>query len=397
MSASSRTTIVVLVTLTTFTDLVAYAVAFPILPDFATRLGASPTTIGFLFGAFGLTLLLVSIPMGALSDRVGRRAPLVGGLLALSAATALFGVARSLPLLFAARLVQGAADAIAWVVGFALIADLYAPDERGRAMGLVMSGTSLGVMIGPSIGGWLYELGGISLPFMAVAAAALLLAVAFMIVRVPVEHADREPVPMLAVLRVPAVAVCGTAVVIGASTVAMLEPVMPLFLAAHLGFGPARVGTLFGIAAIASIALPPLLGRLADAYGGRRLTVAGLLATAVMLPLQAYSWNMASAATLMVLQWAAAACFITPSLAYMADAVSQGGVEAYGVAYGVYNVAWAVGLLGGPPLGGFMYEHMRFTRLTLVWSPCMIALTLWLATVKPGFRSPARPNSEAHL
>jgi len=387
----------VLVTLSTFVDLVAYAVAFPVLPDFASRLGASPTMIGFLFGAFGLTLLTVSIPMGAVSDRIGRRGPLVGGLLALSAATALFGVARSLPLLFAARLVQGAADAIAWVVGFALIADLYAPAERGRAMGLVMSGTSFGVMIGPSIGGWLYELGGIELPFMAVAVAAFLLAVAFMIVRVPTEHAQREPVPLLDVFRVRAVAVCGSAVVIGASTVAMLEPVLPLFLASHLGFGPARVGSLFGIAAIASTTLPPLLGRLADAYGGRRLTFVGLFATALMLPLQAFSWNMPSAAVLMVLQWAAAACFITPSLAYMADGVAQGGAEAYGVAYGVYNMAWAVGLLGGPPLGGFMYEHMRFTRLTLVWSPCMIALTLWLATVKTGVRSPARPNSEVHL
>jgi len=160
-----------LVTLSTFVDLVAYAVAFPVLPDFAGRLGATPTTIGLLFGAFGLTLLLVSIPMGAVSDRIGRRAPLVAGLLALAGATALFGLARTLPMLFLARLVQGGADAIAWVVGFALIADLYAPEERGRAMGFVMSGTSFGVLIGPSIGGWLYELGGIELPFMAVAAA----------------------------------------------------------------------------------------------------------------------------------------------------------------------------------------------------------------------------------
>src|SRR2546421_11420010 len=55
---------------------------------------------------------------------------------------------RSLPGLFAARLVQGAADAVTWVVGFALIADLYGPAERGRILGLVMSGTSVGFKIG---------------------------------------------------------------------------------------------------------------------------------------------------------------------------------------------------------------------------------------------------------
>jgi len=94
-------------------------------------------------GSFGLTLLAVAVPMGAVSDRVGRRLPLVAGMIALALASALFAVARSLPLLFAARLVQGAADGVTWVVGFALIADLYGPAERGRVMGYVMSGTSV--------------------------------------------------------------------------------------------------------------------------------------------------------------------------------------------------------------------------------------------------------------
>ena len=104
--------------------------------------------IGLLFGSFGLTLLAVSVPMGAVSDRVGRRLPLVAGMIALALASALFAVARSLPWLFAARLVQGAADGVTWVVGFALIADLYGPDERGRVMGYVMSGTSVALMVG---------------------------------------------------------------------------------------------------------------------------------------------------------------------------------------------------------------------------------------------------------
>ena len=159
-SRSSRRARVALVTFATFTDIVAYSVAVPVLPDLSRQLGASPTLIGLLFASFGVTLLTVSMPMGAVSDRIGRKAPLVGGLLALAAATLLFAFADSLPWLFAARLVQGAADAVTWVVGFALIADLYAAHERGRVTGIVMSGTSFAFMIGPTIGGWLYELGG---------------------------------------------------------------------------------------------------------------------------------------------------------------------------------------------------------------------------------------------
>src|SRR5216683_2908202 len=120
----SRSVAVAFITFATFIDIVAYSVAVPVLPDLSRRLGASPTTITLLF---------------AYSD--------------------------GLAWLFAARLVQGAADAVTWVVGFALIADRYGPDERGRVSGIVMSGTSAAVMVGPTIGGWLYEAGGIRAPF----------------------------------------------------------------------------------------------------------------------------------------------------------------------------------------------------------------------------------------
>src|SRR5947207_15902993 len=158
---SSRAFAVALVTFAAFTDIVAWAIAIPVLPDMSRRLGASPTTIGFLFASFGVTLVSVSIPAGAVSDRTGRKTPIVSGLMALAAATLLFAFATSLPWLFAARLVQGAADAVTWVVGFALIADRYGVEERGRVTGIVMSGTSFAFMIGPTIGGWLYELGGV--------------------------------------------------------------------------------------------------------------------------------------------------------------------------------------------------------------------------------------------
>src|SRR5258708_5152883 len=149
---SSRTFALALICFATFTDIVAYSVAVPVLPDLTRRLGASPTMIGLLFASFGVTLLGVAIPMGAVSDRMGRKGPLVGGLVALILATLMFAYARTLPALFAARLAQGAADAVTWVVGFALLADLYDSTERGRVSGIVMSGASSAFIIAPSLG-----------------------------------------------------------------------------------------------------------------------------------------------------------------------------------------------------------------------------------------------------
>jgi DHA1 family solute carrier family 18 vesicular amine transporter 1/2 len=374
----SRALAAALVTFGAFIDLLAYSVAVPVLPDLSQRLGASPTTIGLLFASFGVTLLLAALPAGALSDRIGRRMPLVGGLVLLAASSILFAYAERLSWFFAARLMAGAADAVAWSVGFALIADLYGPDERGRIMGLAMAGSNLGLMIGPSIGGWLYEAGGVHLPFVTVAVLSLVSAAGFLWIEVPPTHAARERVPFHLLAREPDVMTCAIAVTVAASTAAMLEPVLSLWLSEVLALGPARIGLVFGIAAVASTALHPAYGRLADRIGGRRPMIAGLLALTAALPLLTRAESLPSAAALFVLLASSVALVVTPSLAYMAQAVSRTGSRSFGVAFGVYNVAWGTGLLVGPALGGFLYERLGFTILTFVWAPTTTVAALLL-------------------
>jgi DHA1 family solute carrier family 18 vesicular amine transporter 1/2 len=390
---NSRAVAVALVTFATFTDIVAYSVAVPVLPDLSRRLGASPTMIGLLFASFGVTLLSVSMPMGAVSDRIGRKAPLVGGMVALAGATILFAFAEGLPWLFAARLVQGAADAITWVVGFALVADLYGQEERGRVMGLVMSGTNFAFMVGPTLGGWLYEVGGIRLPFLFVAALAAIGAAAFMWLDIAPGRAAREAVPIGAVLRVPAVAACAAAVVAASATICMLEPVLPLFLSATLGIGPARIGSIFGIGAVASTLLHPVYGQLVNRLGGRRLTMIGLVLVACVLPLLSFTWSFRSAIAFFVLSSATVALVITPSLAFMAEATSSAGVGSFGVGYGLYNMAWGAGLLGGPALSGFLFERMGFRRLTLIWAPVLLVVTWLIGRVQSDVRLKSATDS----
>jgi MFS transporter, DHA1 family, solute carrier family 18 (vesicular amine transporter), member 1/2 len=377
----SRAVAVALVTLATFTDIVAYSIAIPVLPDIGHRLGASPTTIGLLFGAFGVTLLSVSIPMGAVSDRIGRKAPMVSGLMALALASVLFAFGDRLVWLFAARLVQGAADAVTWVVGFALIADLYGPDERGRVAGIVMSGTTFAVMIGPTLGGWLYEAGGPALPFLAVAALAAAVAAGFVWLDLPVGHAARDSPSMRQVLRTRPIIVCALVVVAASATISMTEPVLALHLGS-LGVRPGRIGTVFGAGALVSTVMHPLFGRLTDRLGARRMTLFGLVAVAVTVVALSQSWSFASAIALFCVAAAGAALVITPSLAFMSEAIAGAGIGSFGVAYGIYNMAWGAGLLAGPSAGGFLYERLGFSSLALVWSPVLLLVTALLARVK---------------
>jgi multidrug resistance protein len=374
------------VTLATFADIVAYSICVPVLPDFARRLGASPSLIGLMFASFGVTLLAVSVPMGAVSDRIGRQLPLVIGMLTLAGSTMMFAKAGSLPTLFAARMIQGAADGVTWVVGFALIAECYGPEDRGRVMGYVMSGTSFGIIVGPSIGGWLYQAGGVALPFEFVAVLALLCAAGFALLRPPAP-VDRSIRPSIwAVVRVPSVALCAAAIVLTGSTIAMLEPVLPLFFDKQLGLTPSQIGLLFGIAAVASTLVPLIYGPMIHRWGARRLTLTGLVLTAAWLPMMATASSFATALAVIVVQWIAIALIITPSLTYMAEVTAFAGGDAFGIGYGIYNTAWAVGLLGGPALGGLLFDRIGFAALATGWAVVTIVATIALAGVRSGVR-----------
>jgi MFS transporter, DHA1 family, solute carrier family 18 (vesicular amine transporter), member 1/2 len=375
-----RGLLVALVTLAVSVDIIAYSIAVPVLPDISRRLGASPGTIGLLFASFGVTLFLASIPMGAVSDRAGRKWPMIAGLAALAIATAGFAFADRLLWLFVARLVQGAADAVTWVVGLALVADLYGPGERGRMTGIVMSGASFSYMIGPSAGGWLYEVGGLRLPFLALAALSTATLVAWVFVDLPRPPGgdEREQPPIRDVIRAPNVARCVALVIVAAATLSMVEPIGSLYLSS-LGVTPGRVGIVFGAGALTNSMLHPIYGRLGDRFGARTMTVTGLMVCGLVLPLYALTWSFASALVLFVIQAAAISLPLTPSLAYMVDAVSQARGESHGIAYGVYNVAWAIGLLAGPAIGGYGYELLGFSQLIMAWAPAVIVTTVVIA------------------
>src|SRR5262245_31629154 len=93
--------------LTVFIDLLGFGIVIPLLPVYASMYGASSMTLGILFGCFSGMQFLFAPMWGRLSDRVGRRPVLVGGLFGTAASYALFGFARSMPTIFVSRLLAG--------------------------------------------------------------------------------------------------------------------------------------------------------------------------------------------------------------------------------------------------------------------------------------------------
>jgi MFS family permease len=96
--------------------------------------------------------LLVAVA-GTLADRLGRRRLMLAGLAVFSMASALCALAPTLPLLIAARALQGLGAALMMALATALVADTVPAERRGHAMGWLGSASAVGTALGPALGG----------------------------------------------------------------------------------------------------------------------------------------------------------------------------------------------------------------------------------------------------
>lgn len=148
------------------------------LPDIQRGLAASLAELQWVVNAFALLSAALLVTAGDLSDRFGRRRVFVAGLLAFAGSSAACGLAPSPLVLDLARAAQGAAAAVVTASGLALVASIYPPSERGRALGISSAVAALSFVVGPLVGGLLTDMFGWRSVFIANLPVATLLAVA---------------------------------------------------------------------------------------------------------------------------------------------------------------------------------------------------------------------------
>ncbi len=144
----------------------------PILPLYASSLGASYKLVGLVIGIYGVTQLLLRIPQGMLSDRWRKRKIFVVAAMAVSAASALgMWLVPDVAALVLFRGMSGVA-ATGWVVIVVLFAGYFAPEEAPRAYGILNSVNFAGQLTGMFAGGLVAEWFGWPATFALAAAGA---------------------------------------------------------------------------------------------------------------------------------------------------------------------------------------------------------------------------------
>ncbi|MDX2400491.1 MFS transporter [Microbacterium algeriense] len=268
----------------------------------AAALGAETEDIGWTLLAFGFTLALYDLAevllkplFGALSDRVGVRPVIVGGLLAFAAFSIVGALAPGMLGLVIARFGQGAAASAFSPASSAAVARLTDDSTRGRYFGRYGSWKSLGYALGPLLGAVLVVWGGIPALFWALAVLGLSAAawVAFAVPAVPVLPRKRVTLVDLGhELLAPGFLV--PTLVLAATTGALAVAVgfLPL-IGRQEGLGTVGSMAIVTVLAVVSSAVQPLMGAWHDRgrVSVRLGSVGGLLLIAVGVALAAM-WTM---------------------------------------------------------------------------------------------------------
>lgn len=130
------------------------AIALPtITAVFGVPLGQSQ----WIATAYMMTIVATVLIFGTLAGRFGISRLFIAGLAIFVISSFACGISGTLPLLIAARIVQGLGAAMMMSISMAIIMQVFPADERGRAMGYITATVALGLIIGPALGGILVD------------------------------------------------------------------------------------------------------------------------------------------------------------------------------------------------------------------------------------------------
>lgn len=383
------------------------------LPTLAQAFGAAFQDVQWVVLAYLLATTSLIVMFGRMADLLGRKRLLLAGLLVFTFGSALCGIAPTLWLLVAARIVQGAGAAILMTLTMAFIGGIVPKHRTGSAMGLLGTMSAVGTALGPTLGGILVDAFGwpsiflVNLPLglvafllawrcipadrpraegkrprfdipgtlllaLTLAAYALAMtlgrgqfgmlnvallagAAAGLAAFVAVETRVAAPLVRLEMFRDPVLST-GFALSALVMTVLMTTLVVgPFYLARALGLEPTAVGLVMSAGPIVAALTGVPAGRIVDRFGAVNMTLAGLAAIVLgCTGLAAIPTNFGIAGYVapLVVVTAGYALFQTANNTAVLKDVPQ---DSRGVVSGLLNLSRNLGLVTGASLMGAVF------------------------------------------
>ena len=343
----------------------------PVLPLFALALQATPSEIGWIVMASTLPGILISFPAGALSDYLGRRRLLLAALVVFATAPFLYLIVSNAWQLMAVRFYHGFATAIFGTVASAAIAARYTTD-RATKLSTYSSITIVGRSIAPFLGGFLISLASFQAVYIACAISGVLaLAIGFLLRDSTPKVGQKLEMPrfwfsLRTVLRDRNIMLVSLIEAAQYLVFGAIEAFLALF-AASLGIPAWQIGVILGVQLVSIVFTKPLMGKISDRVGRKRVIIPGLLIGAASIVLLPYAPNFVGLTVLSLAFGLGFATVTSSTTAWVADLTQN---NRFGSSMGVLRTVMDVGQSIGPVLTGWMVGYAgygsAFTLLAVV-------------------------------
>ena len=332
----------------------------PILPLFAASLGADTTQVGIINAAFMLSAGLLAIPFGLLSDRIGQRALLFGGLLIIAGSSLLIPLSSGPLMMGSVYLLSGAGMAAFTPTMMSFVANITPVSHLGRAYSLYTTAVYLGMTIGPAAGGLLGRTFGLGKVFWF-SGGTVFMALPFMLVFLSKE--DTHPFPkgehrsvwqtITTLLKNRRLTACLVGTLGGCFGFGMFVTFLPLY-ANTGGLNAGHVGVIFAAQALSNVILRIPFGRLSDRVNRSVMAACGLIIFAVALATIGLFNDLASFIIIAAVVGIGMGISFTVIGALVSEVVSR---EERGISLGMYNSCIYLGMmLSSATMGGVIHR-----------------------------------------
>lgn len=367
-----------------FCNAICVSLQAPFFPAEAEKKGCTATEYGLVFGVFELIVFVISPVYGQYLNRIGPKVLFNGGIFTTGAAAIVFGLLDRVPghtlfitLAFIIRIIEALGNAAFLTASFAIIAKEF-PNNVGTTFASLETFFGLGLIVGPTVGGSLYTLGGYFLPFVVLGSLLFLTALITLCIlpKHPNEADARERGPSIkSVLSIPGVLVCSLGICATSASIgflgATLEPHLRQF-----ELSPILLGMVFVINGGVYALTAPIWGWVVDRFLNHKIAsltgtifvMAGfcVVGPAPFIPIETKLSNVILG---LVLHGVGIAALLVASFAdALRTSISRGlpdNIETYGLISGLWTSTFALGAFIGPSASGALYDSVGFRSATL--------------------------------